>query len=291
MNPNTSKLWHSCSRPEKTEESWLSWTVLCSHLTSLTFNIHGGTSRLKKTISLWQEEVLWTLSDHAGVTWVGFTITCWVHAAQLKEVIKAKWGHFKYKDMLTFMCICQRFNLSQTVKLILSFVRIKPTEVTADITSPPSCRPLVQVLVMTCHIFLYILKNKILQLSKINLVVFDDCHLAITDHPYCEIMKVRLCFCSSWQHWENCGRADSLSLSLSLCVCSCLKDAPAVPVSSASQLPFWTESVTRQNWSRRSRIWRESWGAMLKLPLTLWSWTGTASLYMTCIRVTYCVCG
>uniref|UniRef100_A0A8C4GYC6 ribonuclease III n=1 Tax=Dicentrarchus labrax TaxID=13489 RepID=A0A8C4GYC6_DICLA len=50
-----------------------------------------------------------------------------------------------------------------------------------------------QVLVMTCHIFLHILRNKILQLSKINLVVFDDCHLAITDHPYCEIMKGCLC--------------------------------------------------------------------------------------------------
>lgn len=49
-----------------------------------------------------------------------------------------------------------------------------------------------QVLVMTCHIFLHVLRNKILPLSKINLVVFDDCHLAITDHPYCEIMKVRL---------------------------------------------------------------------------------------------------
>uniref|UniRef100_H3CIQ1 ribonuclease III n=1 Tax=Tetraodon nigroviridis TaxID=99883 RepID=H3CIQ1_TETNG len=46
-----------------------------------------------------------------------------------------------------------------------------------------------QVLVMTCHIFLYILTRKILRLSKINLVVFDDCHLAIADHPYCEIMK------------------------------------------------------------------------------------------------------
>lgn len=44
---------------------------------------------------------------------------------------------------------------------------------------------------MTCHIFLHVLRNKILPLSKINLVVFDDCHLAITDHPYCEIMKVR----------------------------------------------------------------------------------------------------
>lgn len=46
---------------------------------------------------------------------------------------------------------------------------------------------------MTCHIFLYILKRQILLLSKINLVVFDDCHLAIADHPYCEIMKVRRC--------------------------------------------------------------------------------------------------
>ncbi|KAL6105070.1 dicer1 [Pungitius sinensis] len=47
-----------------------------------------------------------------------------------------------------------------------------------------------QVLVMTCHIFLHVLRNKILPLSKINLVVFDDCHLAITDHPYCDIMKL-----------------------------------------------------------------------------------------------------
>ncbi|XP_077415701.1 endoribonuclease Dicer isoform X2 [Vanacampus margaritifer] len=47
-----------------------------------------------------------------------------------------------------------------------------------------------QVLVMTCHIFLHILKHQILPLSKINLLVFDDCHLAIKDHPYCEIMKL-----------------------------------------------------------------------------------------------------
>lgn len=43
---------------------------------------------------------------------------------------------------------------------------------------------------MTCHIFLYILENNILELSQINLLVFDDCHLAITNHPYCHIMKV-----------------------------------------------------------------------------------------------------
>ncbi|KAM9842494.1 endoribonuclease Dicer isoform 2-T2 [Aulostomus maculatus] len=54
-----------------------------------------------------------------------------------------------------------------------------------------------QVLVMTCHIFLHVLRNQILPLSKINLVVFDDCHLAITDHPYCEIMKLfEDCSCS-----------------------------------------------------------------------------------------------
>ncbi|MEQ2158495.1 hypothetical protein GOODEAATRI_012925, partial [Goodea atripinnis] len=48
-----------------------------------------------------------------------------------------------------------------------------------------------QVLVMTCHIFLHVLRSQTLPLSKINLVVFDDCHLAITEHPYCDIMKVR----------------------------------------------------------------------------------------------------
>ncbi|KAM4624699.1 endoribonuclease Dicer isoform 2-T2 [Polymixia lowei] len=47
-----------------------------------------------------------------------------------------------------------------------------------------------QVLVMTCHIFLHVLKKGILPLSKINLVVFDECHLAITDHPYREIMRL-----------------------------------------------------------------------------------------------------
>lgn len=47
-----------------------------------------------------------------------------------------------------------------------------------------------QVLVMTCHIFLHVLRKGVLPLSKINLLIFDECHLAITDHPYLEIMKV-----------------------------------------------------------------------------------------------------
>lgn len=44
---------------------------------------------------------------------------------------------------------------------------------------------------MTCHVFLYILERQTLLLSRINLLVFDDCHLATAEHPYCEIMKVR----------------------------------------------------------------------------------------------------
>ncbi|XP_046903595.1 endoribonuclease Dicer [Hypomesus transpacificus] len=66
------------------------------------------------------------------------------------------------------------------------------TERTLEWTDERWSRDIVekQVLVMTCHIFLHVLKNGILPLSKINLVVFDECHLAITDHPYREIMKL-----------------------------------------------------------------------------------------------------
>ncbi|XP_027015698.2 endoribonuclease Dicer [Tachysurus fulvidraco] len=46
-----------------------------------------------------------------------------------------------------------------------------------------------QVLVMTCNIFLHVLRFGVLPLSRINLVIFDECHLAITDHPYRDIMK------------------------------------------------------------------------------------------------------
>ncbi|KAF6351107.1 dicer 1, ribonuclease III [Rhinolophus ferrumequinum] len=47
-----------------------------------------------------------------------------------------------------------------------------------------------QVLVMTCYVALNVLKNGYLSLSDINLLVFDECHLAILDHPYREIMKL-----------------------------------------------------------------------------------------------------
>ncbi|XP_073434169.1 endoribonuclease Dicer [Dendrobates tinctorius] len=47
-----------------------------------------------------------------------------------------------------------------------------------------------QILVMTCHIFLHVLRSESLSLAKINLLVFDECHLAIQDHPYREIMEI-----------------------------------------------------------------------------------------------------
>ncbi|XP_036608144.1 endoribonuclease Dicer [Trichosurus vulpecula] len=47
-----------------------------------------------------------------------------------------------------------------------------------------------QVLVMTCQVALNVLKNDYLSLFNINLLVFDECHLAILDHPYREIMKI-----------------------------------------------------------------------------------------------------
>uniref|UniRef100_A0A8C5KCH4 Endoribonuclease Dicer n=1 Tax=Jaculus jaculus TaxID=51337 RepID=A0A8C5KCH4_JACJA len=47
-----------------------------------------------------------------------------------------------------------------------------------------------QVLIMTCSVALNVLKNGYLSLSDINLLVFDECHLAILDHPYREIMKL-----------------------------------------------------------------------------------------------------
>lgn len=47
-----------------------------------------------------------------------------------------------------------------------------------------------QVLIMTCYVALVVLKNGYLSLSDINLLVFDECHLAILDHPYREIMKL-----------------------------------------------------------------------------------------------------
>ncbi|XP_045863620.1 endoribonuclease Dicer [Meles meles] len=64
-----------------------------------------------------------------------------------------------------------------------------------------------QVLVMTCSVALNVLKSGYLSLSDINLLVFDECHLAILDHPYREIMK--LC-----EHCPSCPRILGLTASI-----------------------------------------------------------------------------
>ncbi|XP_040334094.1 endoribonuclease Dicer isoform X1 [Herpailurus yagouaroundi] len=64
-----------------------------------------------------------------------------------------------------------------------------------------------QVLVMTCYVALNVLKNGYLSLSDINLLVFDECHLAILDHPYREIMK--LC-----ENCPSCPRILGLTASI-----------------------------------------------------------------------------
>uniref|UniRef100_A0A8C3QIT6 ribonuclease III n=1 Tax=Cyanoderma ruficeps TaxID=181631 RepID=A0A8C3QIT6_9PASS len=64
-----------------------------------------------------------------------------------------------------------------------------------------------QVLVMTCHVALTVLRNEYLSLSSINLLVFDECHLAIQDHPYSEIMKI-------CEDYPSCPRILGLTASI-----------------------------------------------------------------------------
>lgn len=45
------------------------------------------------------------------------------------------------------------------------------------------------VLVMTSQIFLHIVLHGFMAMSNVNLIVFDECHHAVKNHPYAEIMK------------------------------------------------------------------------------------------------------
>jgi endoribonuclease Dicer len=54
----------------------------------------------------------------------------------------------------------------------------------------------VQIMVMTCQIFLNLLLHGYVQLPDVNLLIFDECHHAVNDQPMRQIM----------QQFEHCPR-------------------------------------------------------------------------------------
>lgn len=48
----------------------------------------------------------------------------------------------------------------------------------------------VQILVMTCQIFLNMLMHGYIELSEINLLIFDECHHAVNDQPMRQVMQL-----------------------------------------------------------------------------------------------------
>jgi endoribonuclease Dicer len=46
-----------------------------------------------------------------------------------------------------------------------------------------------QIMVMTCQIFLNLLIHGYVQLSDVNLLIFDECHHAVNDQPMRQIMQ------------------------------------------------------------------------------------------------------
>lgn len=51
---------------------------------------------------------------------------------------------------------------------------------------------------MTSQIFLNLLIHRYVTLDRINLIVFDECHRAVANHPMRQIM----------QQFENCSKQD-----------------------------------------------------------------------------------
>ena len=104
MTPNTPPHFaRTTLRPKKTKESWLSWTFLHSHLTSLY--IYGSTWRQRKPSSLWHHKKLFEkLSNnirHQVFNEIVESMPARVHA-----VSKAIGGHAKFKifsNSITFV--------------------------------------------------------------------------------------------------------------------------------------------------------------------------------------------
>ncbi|XP_044009238.1 endoribonuclease Dicer-like [Aphidius gifuensis] len=66
-----------------------------------------------------------------------------------------------------------------------------------------------QVLVMTAQIFVDILQHSFMSLKQVNLIIFDECHHAVKDHPMRQIMK-------EFEHYEKHEQPKVLGLSATL---------------------------------------------------------------------------
>ena len=87
------KLWHNYWRTKKTKESWLSWNVLRSHLTSTSFNFYWGTWRLREKSTLWHHKKPTVISQEALCD---ITIrNMWHHEKHTLTSREALWHHKK----------------------------------------------------------------------------------------------------------------------------------------------------------------------------------------------------
>ena len=46
-----------------------------------------------------------------------------------------------------------------------------------------------RVIVTTGSVFLQMLRDDVIEMATVNLVIFDECHVAMGDHPYVRIME------------------------------------------------------------------------------------------------------
>ncbi|KAG8449111.1 hypothetical protein GDO86_015967 [Hymenochirus boettgeri] len=129
------------------------------------------------------------LNSGSGKTFIAVLLT--------KELSYQIRGEFQKKAKRTVFLVNSEKQVSQQVSAVRTHTDLKVGEY-SDLEGTQCWTKekwfkefdIQQILVMTCHIFLNVLKNGNVSLSNINLLVFDECHLAIQDHPYREIMKI-----------------------------------------------------------------------------------------------------
>ncbi|XP_069680713.1 endoribonuclease Dicer isoform X2 [Periplaneta americana] len=98
-----------------------------------------------------------------------------------------------------------------------------------------------QIMVMTCQIFLNMLNHGYIQLSDVNLLIFDECHHAVNDQPMRQVM----------QHFEHCPRdlqPRVLGLTATLLNSNC-KPARVVEEVQNLETTFLSKVATSENMS------------------------------------------